>query len=271
MANRRRKYTWFPVIGTVGPGETGDNFAQRIFTLSVAPNGGTEIAITPIVPDVPLEGDDIDVTAGGQLSQALGQEYVIERIVGKLFLSVHGPGDDGAGAVFPKVLLVGAGFFVARANDSDVGGGPDAPIGSATVAERIENYGVLGEDAIREPWMWRRTWVLSTQRPRVAFAANSGAFQPVRNTIAGTGLSQNGGAPNTNIDAASSLDGPHFDVKSVRRVGNDERLYFVVSVRTLDNVLTADPPNQVLIDGLSGVLDFRVLGQLRRAKGKSSF
>lgn len=273
MPKRRRKYTWFPVVGTVGPGETGDNFNQRFFALDIAPNGNSAVEISPVVPDVPSEGDEIDVNAPGQLVQAIGQEYIIERIVGKVFLTCQQPVDDPPTTVFPKSLLVGCGFFVARASDQDAGGGPNTPIGSASLAERQENYSPLSEDAIREPWMWRRVWVLHTQRGNINANARSNSFGPVRNIVAGTGLAFTGGAPNTNTLHGSALDGPHFDIKSVRRVGNDERLYFVVAARTLDVLFNAvgEQPNQIGEVMLQGVIDFRVLGQLRRAHNRSNF
>lgn len=272
MAKRRRRYTWFPVVGTVGPGEAGDNFNQRFFTIDIAPNGASAVEISPVVPDVPSEGDEINVDAPGQLVQAIGQEYVIERIVGKLFLTCQGPADDPPGTIFPKSLLVGAGFFVARASDADAGGGPNTPIGSATLTERVENYSPLSEDAIREPWMWRRVWILNTQRRPVIANGLGSIFGPTLNITAGTGLAVTGGAPTTNIEYGSALDGPHFDIKSVRRVGNDERLYFVIAGRTLDATTPGfEQPNTVGPNMLTGLVDFRVLGQLRRAHNRSNF
>lgn len=272
MAKGRRRYTWFPVVGTGALDESQDNFNQRFFTQDIAPTGASSVDISPVVPDVPAEGDEINVDAPGQLVQAIGQEYVIERIVGKVFLSCQGRADDPPTTIFPKSLLVGAGFFVARASDADAGGGPNVPIGGVTLAERRENYSPLSEDAIREPWMWRRVWVLSTQRPPVIRAGLGSFFGPVQTLLAGSGVTQVGGAPTTNIDYGSALDGPHFDIKSVRRVGNDERLYFVIAARTIDgNIAGLELPNAIGQNMLSGLVDFRVLGQLRRAHNRSNF
>jgi len=270
MATRRRKrkYTWFPIIGSSGPGEPPtDNFNQQFFNFDVAPDGTSFVGIAPIIPDVPLEGDDIDVAAPGQLVQAIGQEYVVERIVGKLFIGINTPADDPPTTIFPRTFLVGAGFFVARAADANAGSGPNQPIGAASLAERQENYSPLSEESIREPWMWRRTWLLNSGRPNANTATASGAFQPVLTAFGGFP-----GAPKTNIEYGSALDGPHFDVKSVRRVGNDERLWFVVAGRTVDVLVGVPPtPNTVAPAAVAGCLDFRVLGQLRRAHNKSTF
>lgn len=271
---RTRKFTWFPVIGTDGPGETGDDFNQRMAQIPVSPNGASTVVISPLVPDVPMEGNEIATDQPGQLVQALGQEYYIERIVGKCFLSVTSGQDDPPTVVFPKVILIGCGFFVARANDQQSGGGPDTPIGSATLAERHNNYSPLSPDPIREPWMWRRVWILSSGRLPGNVLTAPAAFGPQQiPTFGGLG---GFGVQNTNTWAPSALDGPHFDVKTVRRVGNDERLYFVIAARALDeqfnNLQTA--PNTTLGDPNGGVnllLDFRVLGRLTRARNRSNF
>lgn len=271
----RRKYTWFPVIGSAGPPEPADpndEFGQLLGDFTVSPDGSSQVFINPLVPDVPMEGDTINVNAPGQLSQALGQEYLIKRIVGKCFLGCHAPADDPPVVIRPKIVLVGCGIFVARANDANVGGGANTPIGSATQAERVENYSPFGVDAIREPWMWRRTWILSTGRPQPNGGSDNHPFGfQFDNVVGVTHL------PITaNTQCGSVMDGPHFDIKSARRVGNDERLFFALATRTLDNEFGGSPtPTNGLDGGPSGgvalVLDFRVLGALRKAKNRSTF
>lgn len=273
---RRAKYTWFPIIGSAGPAETDDNWSTLNGLFRVEANGTTFVAINPIVPDVPLEGDDIDTSAGGQLVQAIGQEYIVKRIVGKAHLGVSGPLDDPPTTIFPKTVLIGMGIFVARANDRQVGGGQNTPIGSATAAERIENYSPLSEDVIREPWMWRRTWVLSTGRGQGGAAAAGPQFGIVANG-ADVSFVQHiqAGAPKTNAGYGSALDGPHFDIKSARRVRTDERLWLAIATRSLDQEFSGAVPTQALDGGPGGgvalVFDFRVLGALRKAKNRSNF
>lgn len=276
MRKRRtkRKFTWFPVIGSAGPAETEDDFNQLVGQFPVTPIGDTGVFINPLIPDVPMEGDEIDPSAPGQLVQSLGQEYYIERIVGKCMVGVAAPADDPPTTIFPKQVLIGCGIFVARANDADVGGGANTPIGSATLPERQENYSPLGVDAIREPWMWRRVWILHTGRPEANTNVALGPFGPSYHLFAATTVGL-GGAPKTNLQYGSVADGPHVDVKSVRRVGNDERLWFALAVRALDIEFGGVPPNAINGgDGGGGVglvFDYRVLGRLTRARGKSSF
>lgn len=267
-AKRKRKYTWFPTIGAAGPGESFDNFNQLIAQLQVPPDGTSTVAISPVVPDVPLEGDDLDVNAPGQLVRAIGQEYLLERIVGKCFIAAAGPADDLPTTTFPKTVLVGCGFFVARANDADVGGGFNTPIGSATLAERVENYSPLSEDAIREPWIWRNVWLLNSGQ--LIASPNSSPFADSLQVNAGTGLAVRNGGIASNVFGGSGMDGPFFDSRSVRRIGNDERLWFAIAARTLDVILNIGVPNGN-DTRVSLILDHRVLGRLTRAHNRSSF
>lgn len=269
---KRRKFTWFPVLGSEGPTETTDDFNQLFAEITVAPNGASSVAINPMVPDVALEGDIIGAATGGQLVQVLGQEYYIERIVGKCFVSVNAPADDPPTAIFPKVYLVGVGIFVARADDTDAAGGQNQPIGAASLTERQENFSPLAVDTIREPWMWRRVWLLSTGRPEANAALETQGFGPTLTSLAGTGLAIVPGAPKTNIGYGSVMDGPHVDVKSVRRVGNDERLWVVIAARTIDNEFTSGTtPNTTGAEAVQLVFDYRVLGRLTRARNRSAF
>lgn len=264
---RRKKYTWFPNIGSSAVLELVDPFQQLLFQVTLPPDGSITTLVNPVTIDTPLEGTDI--SADDQLSEIIGNDYVIERIVGKVFLSCDQPADDSPAAIFPKTALIACGFFVARANDSGSGGGLSTPIGSATPQERTANYGPLSLDTVREPWMWRRTWILSTGRASAAAGpAKNVPFSPLLDLTGGSSSFP----PTTNIEAGSALDGPHIDVKSVRRVRQDERLWFAVSARVLDNEWAGiERPNTTGAEMVSGVLDYRVLGALRKAKNSSTF
>jgi len=261
----RRKFSWFPTIGTaVGP-QDSDNLSGRAFGVTVPANGSTDVIIAPVIPDVPMEGDDIDVTLPGQLVQAVGQEYLLERIVGKAFCALRARRNAGNDPSTWAGALLGIGFFVARANDADAGGGADTPIGSASPAERQENYSPLSEDAIREPWIWRRVWALGNRAfADVAAASQIVNFNTVNDTVPEALY------PYSTAGYGSMSDGPHIDAKSVRRIGNDERLWFAVAAAGMPSVggQTETVNSQGLI---TGYLDLRVLGRLTRARGKSAF
>lgn len=272
---RRSKYTWFPTLGT-NLGDGGDDEVSfRLFRCPVSPGQGQSgLIVFPIVPDVPMEGTDISNDLPGQLSQALGQEYFIERIAGRIDLAIPQiPSDIPSENFFPNLVYATCGFFVARANDRQSGGGQNTPIGSASLSEFFSNYGPAAKDAIREPWMWRRSWLL----------VNLGhTFADPAGGIPGWFTSFDG---NANMGRGSVSEGTHFDIKSVRRVGADDRLFFVAQTTVLDNALDiqgqiwqqnvsatpifAQPDNPAMF--MTGILDCRVLGQLRKAKSSGKF
>jgi len=241
MARRRRtRYTWLPNTGTVGPAaDTQDTTSGRDFGLLAVPtNGTTVVSILDLLDD-----DATEDNVTGPLGPIVNSEYVIRRIVGKVFCSV---GQTNAGATTPAVLLA-AGLFVARAEDIDSSGGVPLPIGALTQAQAVDNYSPLRVETIREPWIWRRTWVLSNQ---------VSTFNEITTQS----------FPRTNADYGSVADGPHIDAKTMRRVGNDDRLWMIVAARNY-------PLNTTGSAGLDvrAFVDYRVLGATRKARNRSAF
>lgn len=157
--------------------------------------------------------------------------------------------------------LVAAGFFVARANDSGSGGGESTPIGSASLQETNDNYSPLYATTVREPWIWRRTWMLGNPS-ELGFAQ---AFIN-NNTGVGQTLLGTSSFPPTTAHYGSVSDGAHIDAKTARRVTQDERLWFAVSaVRFPIGTVTVENPN------LRGYLDVRLLAGLRKAHNRGVF
>lgn len=263
MAIRRRrrpKFTWFPKLGTAGLAEA-QPFNQRFATLLVPQNGDESTAITPLIVDFPQDGSEL--TQNSSLADVLASEYFIERIVGKAWVGARAPADDPPTIINVKTILIGVGLFVARANDPESGGGANTPIGSATPLERFNNYSTLSLDCDREPWMWRRTWLCATNRgdsnpqalPGSAFEADG----------SGIALSKD------NIIGRDVESGPHMDVRSVRRVRTDERLWLAFSARSVDLQFNGQPTVTDAQVRADLCFDYRVLGALRRAKNRSNF
>lgn len=250
MASRRRsRGTWFPTIGSGTTSEPGEsNASGRAFFIDVPTDGTIGTILTPLTFDSPVEGEDD--TAEKSLSDIIGSEYFLNRIVGKCFATRIPAFADVIGDNSQPVLF-GAGFFVARCNDNSSGGGPDTPIGSASAAELRDNYSPLEVDTIREPWIWRRTWLLGSSGLRAPFA---------------TAFLNAGGAPASTMLYGSVADGPHIDAKTKRRVRLDERLFFVVSAVTFPFGLATQSAQRV-----EGYLDYRIFGQLRRAQNRGVF
>lgn len=253
---RRQKFTWLPNSGSSAVITEDQPFSQLVANLTIPPDGGLVTAISIVTHDTPQEGDSLGANVA--LSTILGNEYIVKRIVGRCFLSAQAPADDPPTTVFPKTLLIGVGFFVARANDEQSGGGNQQPIGSASAAEARDNYNPLSLDTTREPWMWQRTYILSTGRADNSDPSLPVPFSDFFSLTTNTWM--------------SGLMSPHFDIKSARRVRQDERLFFAIGARTLDNEWpTNHVPNQVLTSGVALVLDYRILGALRKAYNRSNF
>jgi len=143
MARRRRsRGVWFPNLGTSsGDPENVDDDDQGVFfqfIMPSVPNGGafaTQQIILPLTFDSIQEDEADEINTS--LSDLVGSEYVLRRIVGDVFLARDTSFNQGATYA---AIRVGCGFFVAR--QADVGQSRDRPIGAETAAESRENYSV---------------------------------------------------------------------------------------------------------------------------------
>lgn len=250
---RRTKYTWFPQLGTLG-GDPSTSTTNIELVYDVFANGDPgDVTIFPIIPDSAQEAPPADTA---QLQDFLTLEYILKRIVGKLHLYVQ-PRTllDTASTISSTVLLVGAGFFVAREGDQQTG--TAFPIGATTAAERRLNYGPLALETTREPWIWRRTWMLGIPY----FGTLSGGTSKVTDQLA-----EGATLPPHNY-SGSVADGPHIDAKVARRVGQDDRLYFAIQGQAIEVVGTGTAASATF----KGVLDVRMLGATRKPKQRSAF
>jgi len=260
MRRRRTRGTWLPTVGTDNGDVEGFNFAGRQFGFFLNTNGNPSVIIVPVIHDPPIEGEQA-VTIG--LNDFIGNEYLLQRIVGKCIFNRFATLQENISSFIdtqPAVIL-SCGFFVARAQDFDTGD-LNQPIGSNSAAERNDNYNPLDIDCIREPWIWRRTWLLGSKGVQITPTVNT--------TFAGSA----GGAtllagyyPPSTVDYGSIQDGPHIDSKVKRRVRQDERLWFVVCASGFPFGTTSGE-NML---GVTGFLDLRVFGSLRKARNSSSF
>lgn len=225
---RRTNVSWLPGYGS----EIGTfSSSVRIFGTVVPNDGAHSGTIIPVTWDEPLDPSTVTLS-DASLADFVGSAYTIKRIVGKIscFVGLQTVGTDDA----IPAMVAGAGWFVARADRSS----PNVPAGT------FEEYDVLSDENLMEPWMWRRTWLLGAPDNLV------------------TGLSAGG----NNFTNRSALDGPSFDVRVKRRVDDDHRLYFTVSNHALVDYSALNQPNQI-----TWVLDYRLLGTVRRNRNQSAF
>lgn len=249
MRRRRTKYTWFPNVGTAPANSpVDDDYSGRSIGLANIPlTGQTATGIAELTFDVPHENVAV-ITADDPLSEFIGNDYILKRIVGKIFVSRSNEDDNGGtgiGVAAASGVLVGAGFFVARAAPSP---NQTLPIGGLNQADLAANFNTLSSDCIREPWLWRRTWILGPGKPNGVLDTLGKSF------------------PRTNAEYGSVADGPHIDSKVARRVTQDDRLFFALNAK-----LAPGDIGKTETVSVSAYLDYRILGALRKAKGKSSF
>jgi len=243
VRKRRTRFTWFPVIG--GDESSSEpnlllSTTSRSFPIQIDSSVFTDVF--PLIPDETRE----EAGASDQLVDFIGTNWLIARLVGKLHLA-YSQDNSAPGGVqnIPPAALISAGFFVARADANQ----PSVPIGDDN--NLGQDYSPLALATQREPWMWRRTWVLGNN----AAPATSGSFP-------------DGFAfPATN-SSRSVVDGPHIDCKVKRRSSNDERLWFAIS----GCAWTPGTGSSAAQDGsVVYTLDLRVLGALRKQKNRSAF
>lgn len=242
MARRTRRpaVVWLPLstegrIGTVAGATTGTDSASFFFAVNTPGFGGT--AGTQVLPMVKDEPQGIAGQAE-TLSDLEGSAYRLRRIVGKLFIQ---PEQIAAAAPTDATsFLITAGFIILRVD------------GSGTVLSGAgATYDTQILDNTRDPWIWRRSWMLSNQAGinalNIAVPDSKILIFP-SSTINGYG----GGV----------ADGPHVDAKTARVVSDEERLFLVVSALPIDGTDQIGNATQVAVFG-----EVRVLASMRKQSG----
>lgn len=251
---RRTKYQWLPNIGQAGVNnqtEEDSAFISAVFNGAISDGGQTNLLIAPLIHDTPKEGATDSGVIGTPLAYLIGNDYILRRIVGKCFIS---QGQRSTEAVNTSVIHT-VGIFIARADDENVGTGTNGPVGSSALVTALQDYGPQHLDVIREPWIWRRSWILSvtSANPAVTIPPQPLGDERYPGTTAGYG---------------SVLDGPHIDAKTVRRVGQDNRLFVAWQARTFPINIGGDVNEN---HSALMTLDLRLLGRLTKARQKGSF
>lgn len=249
---RKTRYQWLENLGSVGAAALPDDSTSgRDFgTLIVNTNGTSSWRVVPLLPDEPSD----DAVAPVTMVNSFQYDYFIKRIVGKIFVNYN----EGNNTAVPACLAT-FGIFVARCDDEQAGTGFNtAPVGTGSFAGSAAavnpaagitlngtlNYSPINTDAIREPWIWRRQWVLG-----------NGIVSETKNI-----------GPKTNMEYGSVADGPHIDAKTARRVRDDERLFGIFAVRSYPINSTYTIPTVC-----RAFLDYRVLGSPRKHRQRGAF
>lgn len=194
---RREKVIWLPTNGREA--SPVDANSPPVNGILVSCSSFTNGLVLDTHIGVPFEDAQLDVTGAdipATTAIQMASEYLLRRIVGKLFV-IYSP-DTGSS---PGVMA-SAGFFVAR-QDSFIN---SLPVGAENLLDLNWNYSPDGVSSQREPWIWRRSWLLGTSTS---------------------------GLPTNNTAYGSVMDGPHIDAKTKRRVATDERIFLACSAYSL--------------------------------------
>lgn len=230
MRNRKRPgVVWLPATTDQAVGDS--NSIAQVFQIDISgPSGTTIVGVAPQILDIPAAAG---VAGEASLADFEQSAYRLRRIVGKVFVAKAQTDPDTFGP--PKSVLCTGGFIILRVdqNGNPVNGSTDA------------RYNPQLADSERDPWIWRRSWILGN-----AFNAVPGST-----TIPGGDL-----WPKNNSEYGSVQDGPHVDAKTARIVRDEERLFFCGAAMALDG----DAQNIV---GIRWVTEVRVLGSMLRTAG----
>lgn len=240
MAFRRRRrpsVAWLPI--DIPESSQTINFLTGSNNIPAVPNTLNTV-IHALTVDYPAEA--IRAAAPTQLQTMADFEeggYRLRRIVGKCFVGIVQEEGQQPG-IPPTNCLFGAGFMVLRVNPAD---------GSPLLIANPNEYSPLQLNNVRDPWIWRRTWLLTNLLQAGAAATVNGYSQ----------------APTFNGDYGSVQDGPHIDQKTARRVSSEERLFFIASACNIGD--QADDPGtaQWLLDYRLLASPLKIMGNRRNA------
>lgn len=246
MRRRRRRQTvnWFPTLSQEPDlPETCQNtlstqwptWLASDFTIGTAdcPTENTQLA--DLTWDFPVE-EEVLLNQVPSLADFQGSAWRLRRCVGNLFVAAYDIAGN-PGFATPQSVVVGAGLIVLK---TDEAGEP--------LAQTDASYSPLAQKNIRDPWIWRRTWVLQPQ-----------AFSTVPNV--GPQLAY----PSSNIYYGTAVGGPYMDAKTNRRIGLEERLFLAI-----DGYWRIPPGIQGTGTLINWTFDYRLLGSLMKETNRKN-
>lgn len=247
-----------PVLGTIWADGDGGSFHDSGLTNIVenvatnkATNGGADLAFGPVIPDYTVFNTGLDTTRTLR-DIASGQDWRLRSIVGQISLVVTNGGDTqvawNSGSYWKYVQCCVA-FFVARAQDGDQSL-PDLTI------DEMDPFIAANS---RNPWIWRRTWLLANPFNSQAYTDATGGVSDFHDELY------------SNRDFGSEGNGTVIRTKSVRRIKTEERLWYVLAACGWNFGQAEVNGTAGLQPGVGMHADLRVFGQLAPPRGRSTF
>ena len=151
--------TWFPTLGTEWQADGGGlswfdaGFTLNTLSLNENKANGSNGVVIPVTKDfTQLPSSNFGtITGAGLRDEVEGQSWLLKRLVGNIFCQYVNADGNSDPSQFWRQALVTAGFFVSRNIDS-IQGEPDLD---------YDEYDPMFLDNITNPWIWRRSWILS--------------------------------------------------------------------------------------------------------------
>lgn len=230
---RRNRSTWLPIVPTTyGESTQGVTWYEGTVTIpGGAEPGDTSVIFQPLTFDDSSQQEAQTSTASLR-DRVEGQDYTLDRVVGKVWMDTTLASDD-------QTVVEFIGCIALAVLPSDDAGNPAIP---------TEEYNPLFSNNAMQPWIWRRTWRLTS--PYLA----TPAFGPTP------------GYPYATWQYGSVADGGHLDTKgSRRRITKEHRLYLIAAAGAT-NVGAGIEASFVQYG-----YDIRLIGGMRRARNSSSF
>lgn len=257
---RRRTSNWFPVLGDLHTATVDFPEPYRFSSFEV-PWGilGTSGQPTTTVRTITIDDprplnilapilDTVD-----SMADVEGSAYMFDGIVGSITNSTHAYDDDDVtnNPNTPPAFIVGAGFRVSEWDPH-----------SDTSEDSLYNEVLNAENYARSRWIWRRVWNLTPTFANLLPGSwgSASEFDYVQFPS---------GVPGPDGGYAGGLEATNITAKSKRRVSNDERLVFCVSIAALP--ISIGQRTEFFSTSLTGVsvLDIRLLGHMVKNKAGS--
>lgn len=242
MRRKKPRVVWLPQdrnnrLGTAPVAASSGTSNSFLISQNQAtgPIGNTVTEVFPVVGDSPsnlgFAGSAVE-----SLADVTQSGYRLRRIVGKIFVLASQDANAVLDDVVPVTQMVTVGFIILRVNPVD-----GLPLQNAAF------YDAVSLDNNADPWIWRRTWIVSDVDSFDALGA-------------GAASRQIGRGERNNILAGSVMDGPHVDAKTARIVSVEERLVMVVTRTALDG-------NAQGLFTSTVIADLRILASMRSSQG----
>lgn len=220
---RRRRSTqiWLPTYGNANDDAQTDAIIGTQGLVNVTVDGGVTIDAFPVTFDDTKSAWQNQFQNGNQTLHdiATGQEWKLLRVVGKVHLSYSGLfGGTDPSFTYPYACEAAAGLIVLRTDEE------------GNLETDIEEHNPLAQESADDPWIWRRKWILSG----AIYNKSSGTSFGSLSTLEKAAYFAAAAYPSCNANYGSVADGPHIDQKTRRRIGREERLYWMLATRIWD-------------------------------------